>query len=220
MRTIILDTESASLDPKDGIVEIAIIEVDQNFETIEMHHSLIDPEGPISFSASGVHGIVSADVQDAPTLYQFFDTPETRKYTEEDLLIIGHNIPFDIRMVGEYLTEGCIPVCTLRLARSMYPEAENHRLQTLRYMFGLEAGAAHSALGDTILTQNLVKMIASDLGEDAYGLMEICKNPLKVHRMSFGKHFGSLLHDLPSHYVSWLLKQDLDDDLRHSLTNL
>lgn len=221
MRKIIIDTETAGLDPKSGVVEIAIIEVDDNFNTIATHHSLIDPEGPISPSASGVHGIVIADVMDSPTLRQFFDTDATRDFCQDSMLVIGHNVSFDLRFLAGELQGANIPVCTLRLARVLYPDAENHKLQTLRHIFGLAAGDAHSALGDTILCLNLVKQIAADLdGADVQALAAMCDRPVPVHKMAFGKHKGSALKDLPSGYKTWLLNQDIDKDLRYALESV
>lgn len=222
-RIVVLDTETAGLDQKAGVVEIAIIEVDENFNTIATHHSLIDPEGPISTSASGVHGIVTADVLESPTLRQFFDTDELRDYCTDDLIVIGHNVPFDLRFLADELRGNNKQVCTLRLARFLFKEAENHKLATLRYELGLDAGEgmAHSALFDTILCLNLARYMAGELQVTASELADMCEGPLPVHRIPFGKHAGDLLHDIPAGYRRWLLGQsDVDRDLRHSLEAL
>lgn len=221
MRKIIIDTETAGLDPKNGVVEIAIIEINDNFETIATHHSLIDPEGPISPSASGVHGIVDADVLDSPTLRQFFDTDAMRGYREEDLIVIGHNVGFDIRFLADELRGNLTQICTLRIARKLFPDAENHKLQTLRYAFGLQAGEAHSALGDTTLCQNLLHRAIEEMGGASIeDLVAFSAAPIQVHKMAFGKHKGLALNDLPGGYLAWLLKQDIDEDLRHSLQSV
>lgn len=219
-RTIVLDTETAGLDPKDGIVDLAIIEVDRNFDPIATFESLIDPEGPISPSASGVHGITVEDVADAPTLQQFFDTTEAGVYCDAPLYVVGHNIKFDLNFLDGHFRGEVIPVCTLRLARKLYPDAENHKLQTLRYQFGLEAGAAHRAYGDTLLCLNLLRRMAEDTGYSIDQLANMSHQPIRITKMAFGKHKGMPLDELPSHYRRWLLdKADIDDDLRYSLTS-
>lgn len=218
MRTIVIDTETAGLDPKDGVVDIAIIEVNQDLEPIATFESLIDPQGPISPSASGVHGITAEDVADAPTLQQFFDICAAKDYCEESLFVVGHNVQFDLRFVAGHLRGPITSVCTLRLARHLYPDAENHKLQTLRYLFGLEAGAAHRAYGDTLLCLNFLRKVSDETGYGIEQLAELSAAPISVDKMPFGKHRGLPLGDLPKQYRNWLLdKADIDDDLRCSL---
>ena len=219
MRTIVIDTETAGLDPKDGVVDLAIIEIDENFEPIAEFESLIDPEGPISPSASGVHGIVAEDVADAPTLQQFFDTTGAGVYCEEALFVVGHNVRVDLGFLAEHLRGEVVPVDTLRLARHLYPDAENHKLQTLRYAFGLEAGAAHRAYGDTLLCLNFLRKMAEETGYSVEQLANLSAKPIIVDKMPFGKHKGLPLDDLPRGYRNWLLdKADIHDDLRFSLS--
>jgi exodeoxyribonuclease X len=38
-----------------------------------------------------------------------------------------------------------------------------------------------------------------------------------IQRMPFGKHKGKLLTDVPPDYIDWLLRRDIDDDLRSAL---
>lgn len=221
MRTLVIDTETAGLDPKDGVVEVALIEVDGNLDPVVTHHSLIDPEGPISASASGVHGIVFADVADSPTLRQFFDMDGVRDYCRGPLTVIGHNVDFDIRFLARYLPDNITKVCTLRLARHLYPDAENHKLQTLRYQFGLEAGSAHSADGDAILCLNFLRRMMDDTGFTLAEMAALSARPITVTKMPFGKHKGTPLDALPRSYRTWLLdKAEIDDDLRGSLMDI
>lgn len=220
-RAIVIDTETAGLDPKDGVVEIALIEIDENFDPINSYTSLIDPEGPISPSASGVHGIVAADVADAPTLQQFFDEPGISDYCESDMYVIGHNVAFDLRFIESHLRGEIRPVCTLRLARHIFPAAENHKLQTLRYMLGLEAGSAHSAHGDAILCLNFLLRLSNETGMTLPELAALSEKPLVIEKMPFGKHRGVPLEEIPGSYRKWLLEvAEIDNDLRHSLMRL
>lgn len=217
-RIVFLDTETAGFDPQDGVVEIALIEVDGNLDIIDTHHSLIDPEGPIRASASGVHGITYDMVAESPTLRQFFDMEGPGGLCDAELLVIGHNIQFDLRFLEGYLRSDNASACTLRLARHLYPDVEDHKLQTLRYEFGLAAGDAHSALGDTILCLNFFRMVAEQTGLSVSELVALSAKPIMVKTMPFGKHKGLPLQDLPRSYRSWLLdKAEIDEDLRHSL---
>lgn len=218
-RIIAIDTETAGLDPKDGVVDIAIIEVDNNLQIVDSYTSLIDPEGPISPSASGVHGIVRADVEGAPTLSEFFAHPGISDYCDAPLFVIGHNVQFDLRFLAEHFRGEITPICTLRLARHLYPDAENHKLQTLRFVLGIEAGEgnSHSAFSDTILALNLLRHIAAETSYDIQQLACMSSQTIKVEKMPFGKHKGLALSSLPTGYRRWLLDQDIDEDLRQSL---
>lgn len=221
MRILVLDTETAGLDPKDGVCEIAIIEVDENLNPVETFSSLIDPEGPISPQASGVHGIVGEDVKDAPTLEEFFEIILQDRYKHEDVIAVGHNVKFDLGFVGHCFKGEITPLCTLRLARHLYPDAPDHKLQTLRYAFGLESKGEtdnHRALGDTLRCLNLLMRMSEDTGYSVPQLIELSVTPIKVQTMPFGKHKGLQLSELPYQYKKWLLdKAEIDDDLRCSL---
>jgi len=226
MRALITDTETASL--KGGIVEIAIAQVDADFNVRWEAHSLIDPEMAISAEASGVHHITDADVQDAPTIDQFMRM-HGMPFDADDLVFIAHNAQFDARMLHDWLPPMRYDVCTLKLARMTWPDAPNHKLQTLRYHLGLDAGDAHSAKGDVLATLNLLRRVAEAKGLDMLGLIELCREPLSLDTyISFGKYGplgadrktdrGTRLIDLPMSYVRWLLGTDnLDPDLRQSL---
>ena len=101
----------------------------------------------------------------------------------------------------------------------VWPDLDSHKLQTLRYTFGLDAGSAHRAMGDVITTISLARRIAEEVGTDAQGLLQLMNAPLPLTtRIKFGKHKGERLCDLPMTYVRWLVdKADIEPDLREAL---
>lgn len=133
---------------------------------------------------------------------------------------ITGNCQFDIRMVKDQLPEVFGRLCTLKLARNLWPDAPDHKLQTLRYMFKLDAGTAHRAMGDVYACVNLLRRIAEEHQCRLDGLMELGRAPLSLNsRLPFGKHKGDKLKDIPMSYVRWLLTlADLDADLREALS--
>jgi exodeoxyribonuclease X len=136
-------------------------------------------------------------------------------------VVCGHRASFDIGFLRNYLPERFDVIDTLKLARSLWPEAESHKLQTLRYTFGLDAGSAHRAMGDVITTISLMRRIAQEHDTDASGLLMLMNAPLSLDAlMPFGKHKNERLRDLPMNYVRWLLdKADIDPDLREALAS-
>ena len=219
-RIVILDTETSGLN-QPRPVEIAWVECDQDLNIIHRVESLIDPECAISPGAAGVHGITYDMVADAPTLWEFFTIVQDDPFGYGDIVFVGHNAQFDLPMVRPYIANLDSTVCTLKLARRIYPDAENHKLQTLRYTFGLEAGAGHRAMGDVITTHSLLKQMMSDTGLSFQELADFVNQPQIVEKIGFGKHKGAKLSDLPPNYIRWLLNEaNIDDDLKFSLQQL
>lgn len=211
----IFDTETASLDG--GVCDIAIVTVDKDFNVLRQVESLIDPERRITFAAMGIHHITNEMVWESPTLAEFFEM-HGNPFKRENPVVAGHNVKFDRRMVEGHLPEDVQSICTLKLARQLYPQADNHQLQTLRYTFGLEAGTSHRAMGDVITTLSLLRHIAAELNTDAIGLLERMPLPISMdNKMAFGKHRGAKLRDVPKSYASWVLNQeDFDADLKEA----
>lgn len=213
----IADTETA--DMNGGVCDVAIICVDENLNEKWRMESLVDPERPISPGASGVHGIVDEMVEFEPTLSEWSNM-HGHPFKRDDLIIVGHNIQFDCRMLHEVMPEVYRRLCTLKLAKLLWPDLENHKLQTLRYAFRLEAGDAHRAMGDVITCYSLLRRACDELKTDLPGLMQFVRKPLPPStKIGFGKHRGTPIKDLPRSYVDWLLTkcETLDEDLRDAL---
>lgn len=216
MRINVYDTETASL--QGGVCDIAIATVDENLNILWEVESLIDPERPISPQASGIHHITDDMVYDKPTLSEFMEMHDY-PFADEDLVVAGHNVQFDNRMIGEHLPPEYRKICTLKLARIIWPGAEDHKLQTLRYKFKLDAGTAHRAMGDVVACISLLRLMMDEVRTDLPGLMALAQQPISLDTlMPFGKHKGEKLRSIPISYVRWLLdKTDIDPDLREAL---
>jgi exodeoxyribonuclease X len=221
-RYIFGDIESTGLGKDAGIVEISWIETDEHFNEIERHYSLINPGKPIQAGAMGAHGITEAMVADAPTIEEFMDS---RRFPldKENLVLVAHNAIFDINFFGPWM-QNPLTLCTLKAARIIYPDADNHKLTTLKYYLGLEGchDRAHSADEDVSVLIQLAKRMCKDAECGLPELMHIQNIPRTIKKMTFGKHRGKLLTELPKDYVTWLLTKadNINDDLRASLLAL
>lgn len=217
MKIHVFDTETASLTK--GICDIAIVQIDESFNVLWEVESLIDPECEISPQAMGVHHITEEMVQFAPTIEEFMSM-HNYPFRDADVFC-GHNVPFDLRFTAPYLPEMYKKIDTLKLARQAWPDAEDHKLQTLRYKFKLDAGTAHRAMGDVVATINLMKLLAEVFDTNLEGLIALNSAPLSLEtRISFGKHKGAKLKDIPLTWVRWLLEKadNVDPDLREALS--
>ena len=221
-RFIFGDVETTGLGNNQGVVEISWIETDAEFNEVERYGSLINPQKPIQFGAMSVHGITEAMVADAPTIEQFmFNT--CYPLFGPGTILVAHKASYDIEFFGPWMREPNT-LCTLKCARLIYPDAENHKLGTLRCMLGLEGDTrkAHSAQEDVSVLIQLAQRMCRDADTDLYGLLELQNRPNPNLKMTFGKHRGTPLKDLPSNYIDWLLTKadNIDADLRTALLAL
>jgi exodeoxyribonuclease X len=201
------------------VVELAWIEIDQELNIIDRRYSLIDPEVAIPASASGIHGITNIEVANSPTLDEFFNIvlPGEGGSAEGNVILIAHNTVFDRRFLKErFNLVG--ELCTLRLARRVWPDMENHKLATLMYALELRRGQSHSAEGDVDTCHDLLCKIVETSGKSLLDLAQTSMEPVLITKMPFGKHKGVLLKNLPGSYTKWLMGLDtLDKDMRYSL---
>ena len=226
MQAIILDTETHTLNGQPIEIAYAPIEVENGKLTLDkskLFDQLYCVDEPISFAAMAVHHILESDLIDRPH-YSTFILPTDTQY------IIGHNVDYDIRAIEKcgVDTSSIKAICTLALARRVWPEAEAHNISALIYMIskGSEKARemikkAHRADMDIILTANILMHIVHQLNinniEELYAASEDARIPRSIN---FGKHRGTNITDLPADYIQWLLRQDeLDPYLRKALEN-
>ncbi|KAB1857949.1 DUF3820 family protein [Acinetobacter tandoii] len=226
MQAIILDTETHTLNGQPIEIAYAPIEVENGKLTLDkskLFDQLYCVDEPISFAAMAVHHILESDLIDRPH-YSTFILPTDTQY------IIGHNVDYDIRAIEKcgVDTSSIKAICTLALARRVWPDAEAHNISALIYMIskGSEKARemikkAHRADMDIILTANILMHIVHQLNinniEELYAASEDARIPRSIN---FGKHRGTNITDLPADYIQWLLRQDeLDPYLRKALEN-
>lgn len=219
-RWILGDVETTGTDDEAGVCEIAWIEANDQLEVLAEVSSLINPGHPIPPEASAVHHITNAHVADAPSLEGFM---RQSGYPLEhgQVVLIAHNAAFDQRFFRPYCGDDMETMCTLRLARHLYPGLPSHKLQALRYRFDLEGGEAHRAAGDIVPMLGLVRRMMLEFGLTLEELVMLSKEPIEVTHWPLGKHRGKPLnHDMG--YVRWALKNmnNMDDDLRAALEAL
>ena len=221
-RFVFGDTETTGLSKNQGVVEISWIETDADFNEVARYGSLINPQKPIQFGAMSVHGISEAMVADAPTIEQFM-ADAGYPLAGPGAILTAHKASYDIEFFGPWMDQQDT-LCTLKCAQRIYPDAENHKLGTLRCMLGLDGDTrkAHSAQEDVSVLIQLAQRMCQDAETDLYGLIELQNRPNPNAKMTFGKHRGTALKDLPAQYVWWLLNkaENLDAGLRTALEAL
>ncbi|MDG1417064.1 MAG: DUF3820 family protein [Maricaulis sp.] len=205
----IIDTETTGVEDDDQLVEIA--SVDWNEGVLENpQQSFVRPSIPIPPEVSAIHHITDEMVRDAPVVL------EALKPFQDASIFAAHNAAFDQRFLG---FEGHW-VCTYKVALRLWPEAPNHKNQTLRYWLKLpspppEAGAmAHRALYDAWTTAHIFDRLTTEMSINE--MVQISKSPALLPKFHFGKHAGVPLGEVPKDYLAWLVRQDFDEDAIHT----
>lgn len=209
MRYWVVDSETTGVGADDRAVEVAgFLFEDDRF--IRYHTSLVNPGIPIPPEASAVHHLTDEDVADAPSIDEammpFFD--------DEFEFVVAHSCAFDRR----FMDFGEAPwMCTLKLARAVYPDLPSHKNQYLRYALKLPKlvhsyhaqAAAHRALYDsevtTYLFQHLLTKATSE--EPIQKMLHVSNNPSLLKTCRFGKHKDKLWKDVPRDYLDYILNK-------------
>jgi exodeoxyribonuclease X len=216
MTAIILDTETTDKN-EPQVIEAVFFRMDDMTEIGEKFNQRYRPSKPITFGAMATHHILEEDLTECPP-HTDYKLPGDVQY------IIGHNIDFDWKVSG---SPDIKRICTLAMARKVWPDADSHSLGALCYMLSSDKKAtrealrnAHSALADVLLCHDLLMHIYAKVGpfadwESLWKFSEAARIP---ERITFGKHAGMRIAEIPADYKRWLLGQsDIDPYLRKAL---
>ncbi|WP_122425128.1 3'-5' exonuclease [Pseudomonas viridiflava] len=179
------------------------------------------PSKAIELGALSTSHILDEDLVDCPCHTSFQMPPDTE-------YLIGHNVDYDWGVIGQ---PDLKRICTAALSRRLWPEADSHSQSAMIYLHYREQATgllrnAHAALDDVkncrLLLSKILDALAVKLGrpvegwEELWSISEEARVPTVI---SFGKHKGSLIANLPSDYKRWLLNQaDLDPFVRKALS--
>lgn len=222
----VIDTETTGLDPReDRVVELACVHAQVGVGLVDCWSTLINPGRPIPAEASAIHHLVDADVMGAPTLAE----AQHRLWAEPFQAFAAHNAAFDFG----FLDASDAPVlCTMRLARKLWPDLPQAGNQFLRYHFRLnipetQGLAAHRAEVDALVTAHLLLFELEEVLRRAKdpdsatveGLIAWVTEPMLQRLCRFGKYRGQPWAEVPKDYLRWALAKlpDMDVDTRFTI---
>jgi len=174
--TVVIDFETTGLSPGygDRTIEVGAVLISNN-RIVDRFQSLMNPEMRVSSFIEGYTGITNTMLSTAPTIQDVMGRLKT--FIDQHPLV-AHNASFDARFLDEELkrihhrrTNDF--ACSMLASRRLYPDAPNHRLETLVSYKQLKTdGIHHRALADAEMTAYLwLKMIA-DI-KSSYGMGEV-----------------------------------------------
>lgn len=158
---VVLDLETTGLSAKkEKIIEIGMVKISEGVKIGEFS-SLIAPQKRLSSRITKITGITDSDLAGAPV---FSEIGSKVKDFIGDSLVIGHNIVFDLTFLEAAFFEcgiriGYTYLDTLDLARKVFPDFENHKLETMISKLNLSDGQSHRALDDVYCTHALFQKI-------------------------------------------------------------
>ncbi|WP_434513813.1 3'-5' exonuclease [Dechloromonas sp. ARDL1] len=218
MTAIIFDTETTGINEPE-VIEAAFLSILNPFSLgiTSEYCQRFKPSKRIELGALATHHILDEDLDDCPPSSEF-RLPNGIEY------IIGHNVDYDWKVIGEPPVKR---ICTLALCRHLFPEADSHSQSAMIYLFRRATARdklknAHAALDDVKNCRIILDVVLDKMGatqettwEDVWLFSEKARIPTV---MTFGKHKGEAIANIPIDYKAWLLRQpDVDPYLVKAL---
>jgi len=239
---VFFDLETTGIDiVKDRIVEISYVKVFPNGQE-EAQTQRINPEMPIPFAATAIHGISDKDVKDCPT---FKAIAKSLAAQIEGCDLAGFNSNrFDIPLLAEEFLRADVDIDLNRRkfvdVQTIFHKMEQRTLSAAyKFYCGKDLEQAHTAQGDTLATYEILKAQLDrypELQNDINYLSQFSSysnnvdfagrmvyNSKGEEVINFGKYKGQLVTEVlktdPSYY-SWIMNGDFALNTKQMLTKI
>ena len=177
---VVVDLETTGAKaPPCRITEIGAYKI-QDGQIVEEFETLINPETIIPPFIVSLTGITDAMVKGAPL---FSDVVHGWLDFVDDSIVVAHNTSFDVRFLNHEI--GLVfpglrlahpHLCTVKLARKLLPDLENHKLHTVAEYFSIPISNRHRAAGDALATAEIFLQMLEQLREkEIHSLAELRK---------------------------------------------
>jgi len=216
MLSIIMDTETTDKEPKTcEVVESSYREF--CFDPLEQIdpavRSLYGYTGELRWGALAAHHILPEELDGLPP----FDKSAFCASLSSVPFWIGHNIDFDWTAVGA--PKEPRRICTLAMARDLWPQLDSHTLTSLVY-FTQGASketrerlrSAHSATADVIFCEEVLRVIIAEKGIKDFNQLYAYSEEARVPKIfTFGKFRGQPIEAADRGYANWYRRQESPD---------
>ncbi|MFB6466677.1 PolC-type DNA polymerase III [Cytobacillus sp. Hz8] len=165
---VVFDVETTGLSAVyNTIIELAAVKI-HNGEIIDRFESFANPHHRLSATTIDLTGITDEMVEIAPDIEIVL---KKFQIWIEDAILVAHNASFDmgffnvgLKKIGQEKATNPV-IDTLELARFLYPEMKNHRLNTLAKKFDVDLTQHHRAIYDAEATGYLLLKMLKDSEE-------------------------------------------------------
>lgn len=209
MTAIIIDCETTDKDPKTcEIVELAWGEfcIESPFAAVDGGHKRFGFSGGMKWGALAAHHILRSELFDLP-LFTSSDLPSIG-----ETYWIGHNIDFDWESCGRPPVKR---ICTLAMARDLWPECDSHTLTALTYftqganeLTRAKLRDAHSAVADVQLCEELLRNIIAITKITSLDQLFAFSEEARIPKtMTFGKFRDQPVSAVDRGYANWYRRQ-------------
>lgn len=164
---IVVDTETTgAVGATERVIEIGATKV-RNGEITDTFHTLLNPERFIPHNVMQIHNITDPMVTAAPLFKEIADA--FLDFMGDDGIFTAHNADFDkdflnheLKRMG-YATLKHQSLCTIKLAKKVYPGLKRYGLSSLCETFGILRPSKHRALDDSIATARILIRMFDEL---------------------------------------------------------
>lgn len=220
----VLDFETTGFDPSvDKVIEIGVCNVtwECGIAKVKLPVSwLCDPGIPIPPTARAVHHISDDMVRGEPP-FSFYG--EMFKRDLERGLLVAHNAAFDQSFAEQSFPGQADWLCTMRLAKHLWPDAPAYGNEVLRYWRELEINddsPTHRAKHDACVTAHLLAHMLPLVADKIDDLVAWANRPVVLRgKVGFGKHGDLQWPEVPKDYLQWMIRQGeaaWDKDVFHT----
>jgi len=142
------------------VTEIAIYHYD-GVQITDSFHTLVNPGRKVPSFITGLTGITSAMVEEAPA---FEDLAEEIFDWLKDRIFVAHNAHFDYSFLkkefeGQGIAWNSKKLCTVRLSRKIIPGLKSYSLGRLAESLGIKILNRHRAGGDALATAKIFDIL-------------------------------------------------------------
>ncbi len=166
---VVVDLEATGAKmPPNRVIELGAYRIRQG-RIVDKFLTLVNPEIPIPRFVIALTGINNEMVKTAPV---FADVAPKWLDFAGDAVLIAHNAPFDTSFLNHEISR-VYPghrminthLCTVKLARRVFPGLTNYRLDTVADHFSIPILQRHRAGSDALATAEVFLNLLSRLGE-------------------------------------------------------
>ncbi|OWA34213.1 hypothetical protein B9G55_17990 [Saccharibacillus sp. O16] len=149
MDFVAIDFETAN-SKRASVCAVGLVDV-RGGRIVDEYYTLVNPHDEFDYFCIAVHGITPDQVGNSPSFPDIW--PELRRRIEGRVLV-AHNASFDMSVLRRSAEDHHLDMpyiqymCSCLLARKIWPEMPNHKLNTVARELGLSAFKHHDAIED------------------------------------------------------------------------